>query len=148
MNEEIRKVYSEIYEILTLVDTDYFRKIPESFIDFIDKERDSNYKPNIDKNLPLEEQNLLEDTINILALLKLDYWCTEDEKKEFLQMLNENETQYQNELREKYNPDNIFKNKESKKKVENTPTNNLPDKVEKRGFIKKTIEFLKNLFRH
>ncbi len=142
MNGEIRKAYSEIYEILTLLDTDYFRRLPNSFIDFIDKERDSNYKPNINKDIPLEKQNLLEDTVNILALLKLDYWCTEEEKNEFLQILNDNEIQYQNELREKYNPDNIFKSKYQNKEV-----SELPVEIKKGGFIKKIIDFLKNLFR-
>ena len=63
----------------------------------------------------MEQQNLLPETVDILAMLKLNYWCVnEEEKKELMNLLNENEKNYQKELEEKYNIDNLFKNKESK----------------------------------
>ena len=45
-------------------------------------------------------------------MLKLKYWCkTEEEKEVLLNILNENEKKQQKEISEKYNPDNLFKNK-------------------------------------
>ena len=42
--------------------------------------------------MPLEEQCLLKDTINILALIKKDYWCdSKEERNQFFSILRENE---------------------------------------------------------
>lgn len=141
MSAEIKKAYSEIYEILQLLGSEFVDKIPNEFIEFIDKEKDNDYYPNIKKDIPLEEQNLLEDTINILAMLKLDYWCeNEEEKEELKSILMENECIYQEDLREKYNLDNIFKRKE----IENP--NNLPIEIEKVNLWKRILRYIQKLF--
>lgn len=122
LDTEIKKAYSEVYEILKLVDKEYFDKIPKKFVEFLEREKDNNYIPNINENIPLEEQKLLNDTINILAMIKLDYWCSsEEEKSELLKLLNENEKTYQENINEKYNLENIFEkttNREIKALVE------------------------------
>lgn len=59
MSDKIKKAYSEVYEILQLLDSDFLDKIPEKFIKFLEKEKDNTYIANINPNLPLEEQNLL-----------------------------------------------------------------------------------------
>lgn len=42
----------------------------------------------------------------------IQYWYKDESKKQkLLEVLDKNERKYQEELREKYNPDNIFKNK-------------------------------------
>lgn len=141
MSAEIKKAYSEIYEILQLLGSEFVDKIPNEFIEFIDKEKDNDYYPNIKKDIPLEEQNLFEDTINILAMLKLDYWCeNESEKEELRNILIENERIYQEDLREKCNPDNIFKRKE----IENS--NNLPIEIEKVNLWKRILRYIQKLF--
>lgn len=46
-------------------------------------------------------------------MLNLQYWCKyENEKERLKSVYAENERKYQDELREKYNPDNLFKNKQ------------------------------------
>ena len=107
----INKAFAEVSVILNLLGEDYKNKIPKKFLDYIESQRDNDYKVIIDPEEPLENQYLLEDTINILALLKLDYWCNnEEEKVEFIKRLNDNDKKRQKELYEKYNPDNIFNN--------------------------------------
>ena len=141
MSAEIKKAYSEVYEILQLLGSEFIDKVPNKFIEFIAKEKDNEYYQNIKKDIPLEEQNLLEDTINILAMLKLDYWCENEEEKEELEsILTENERLYQEDLREKYNPDNIFKRKE----IENP--NNLPIEIEKVNLWKRILQYIQKLF--
>ena len=77
-------------------------------------------------------------------MICLNYWCeSEEQKHNFIKHLNENEIRYQEELREKYNPDNIFKNKKEEIVVENT---NLPVEIKKETFFKKLISFIKGLF--
>lgn len=122
LDTEIKKAYSEVYEILKMVDKEYFDKIPKKFVEFLEREKDNNYIPNINENISLEEQKLLNDTINILAMIKLDYWCSsEEEKSELLKLLNENEKKHRENINEKYNPENIFEkttNRENKDLVE------------------------------
>lgn len=145
MSDKINKAYSEVYEILQLLDDEFINKLPKKFIEFIEKEKDYEYIASIDPNIPLEEQNLLPDTINILAMLKLDYWSTEDEKQELLSILNQNEKEYQEELNEKYNPDNIFKNRQSIKQEQNIEETSLVP-IKEKNFISKLFEKIKNMF--
>ena len=74
----LKKAFSEVDMILDLIDSEMKNKVSANFIKFIKEEKDNNYKPNINPELPLEEQNILPETIDILALLKLNYWCNEE----------------------------------------------------------------------
>ncbi len=86
-------------------------KLPKKLLNFLEENASKDYKCNFDYNKPLVELDLLDETKGILGWICLNFWCeTEEEKNQFKKILNENEIRYQNELREKYNPDNIFKN--------------------------------------
>nr|DAP86690.1 MAG TPA: hypothetical protein [Caudoviricetes sp.] len=135
----LKKAFSEVDMILDLIDSEMKNKVSANFIKFIKEEKDNNYKPNINPELPLEEQNILPETIDILALLKLNYWCNEEEKKELLKILNKNEQQFQKEAKEKYEIDKLFKTNKTKEIID------LPEKVESENFIKKLIKFIKNI---
>ena len=58
--------------------------------------------------------NLQPKTKAILAIIYKKFWCDNDKKKEINNTLKNNEIKHQEELRKKYNPDNIFKGKETK----------------------------------
>ena len=135
----LKKAFSEVDMILDLIDSEMKNKVSANFIKFIKEEKDNNYKPNINPELPLEEQNILPETIDILALLKLNYWCNEEEKKELLKVLNKNEQQFQKEAKEKYDIDKLLKTNKTKEIID------LPEKVESENFIKKLIKFIKNI---
>ena len=107
-----RQAYSEVDEFLGLVTEEEKNQIPKKLRDFFREEKDIDYHKNIDPNIPIKEQNLKEETLAIIALLMIQYWYKDESKKQkLLKVLDENERKYQEELREKYNPDNIFKNK-------------------------------------
>ena len=102
--------------------------------------------PNINPDIALEEQNLLPDTINILAMLKLDYWCKdENEKNELITILKENEQKHQQDVYEKYNPDNIFKKKNEIKQEEKQIEKSLTVGIEEKWY-QKIINKLRNFF--
>ena len=112
MLDETAIAYAEVDEILNLLDDDYIEKVPQSVKNFFKEERDNNYEPKIDVDIPLNEQNLKRETMVLLAILKLNYWCKdENEKQAFLNELDENEREYE----EKYNPDNLFKDRKNNK---------------------------------
>ena len=148
-NENIRRAYSEVYEILNLLDKETLRKIPSGFYKMLEENKDNTYKVNLKLSESLEEQELMQDTINILALIKLNYLCkNEEDKKELINILKENDKKHQEQLQEKYNPDNLFKrykkdrNNDNPKKqiVENMPV------TYKEKFFNKLKKLIKRLF--
>ena len=101
--------YAEIDEILNLLEDEYKNKVPENIRNLFKEEKMKDYIPKIDVNILLTEQNLKRETIVLLAILNLNYWCEgEEEKQYFLNQLAKNE-QEKKKLEEKYNPDNLFK---------------------------------------
>ena len=110
-NDEI--VYAEIDAILNLMDEKYVNKIPEKLKNIFKEEKKFDYKPVIDTKKALNEQELQKGTLVILAMLCLNYWCdSEEEKQELIKAYSENERKNESEIREKYNPDNLFKKRE------------------------------------
>ena len=143
-----RQAYSEIDEFLSLLTEEDKNRIPRKLREFFKEEKDSNYIKGIREDISIKEQNLKEETLAIIALLNLQYWCTDDiEKKRLKDIYAKNENEYQAELREKYNPDDIFKNKKSKE--ENAENENDVQLVEikKENWIKRFIGKLLNIFR-
>ena len=115
MENNDERAYAEVDEILQLLEKEYADRIPDKIKNFFKEERSKEYNPIIRTDIPLDEQNLNRDTFVILTVLNLNYWCdSEEEKQEILRELSENEEikiQEQKELEEKYNPDNLFKNR-------------------------------------
>lgn len=110
MENNLRKAYSEIYEILNLMEAGYTDKVPNKFKELIISEKDNSFKPNIKIDTPLESQNLQKDTLTILAILYLNYWCeSEQEEEELIKLFNEVDKQNA----EKYSIDNIFKKRQN-----------------------------------
>lgn len=107
--------YSEIFEILSLMEEEDKEKVPQEVRDFFEEQRMKEYKPNIRTDIPLTEQNLRRETVVLLTILVINYWCdSEEEKQSFIDELEKNE-KIKKEIQEKYNPDNLFKNRKKTK---------------------------------
>lgn len=146
MSDDIKKALVEVDLIIEqVIPKEQTLKIPKKFKDFIKNNKDPNYlfKYNFEKEL--EEQVLMNDTKILLGMLYLNYWATDDEKKEINHILDENEKKYIEQISEKYSTDNIFK-KQEKKYGEEMAEINLPVK-HKEGMIKKIIKFIKSIFK-
>ena len=144
------KAYSEVYEIINLLEEEYSNRIPKKVLDFFDEVRDKNYKPIIDVNKPLKEQNIERDAIILIAILDLNYWCdSEEEKKKLLDIFNRNteiKNQKNKELEEKYNLDNLFIKRNSISKFEEDKDLSLIEYKE-HGLFKRIIEKIQKLFK-
>jgi len=117
MEETKVKTLSEIYCLLNYFPKMYVDKIPPKLLNLISHFSNSKYYIDVDTERPLEKQNISEETRNMLIVFKYNYWSNEDEKQAIIKQLNENENKYQQELREQYNPDNLFKNKDIKAEI-------------------------------
>ena len=139
--------YSEVCTILNMLEDEYKERVPKNVMDFFEEERDKEYNPIIDVNIPLEKQNLKRKTLVLLAILNLNYWCdSEEEKQEILDSFAKNEELKrikEKELTENYNINNLFK------KIENNENKTEVSLIEykKQNFIQKIILKIKSLFR-
>ena len=112
MTLEYQRSLTELNIILNYMNVEHIKKIPTKFMDFITKNMDKDYIPNIDKNVPINQQELKKDTKILLSLIYRNYWCdNETQKKLFNQDLIDKKN-FEQEMLERYNPDNIFKNKQ------------------------------------
>ncbi len=135
--------YSEVFEIINQLEDDLVNKIPQKLIEFLDEERDKNYSSKIDINIPLNEQKINRNTMVLLTILNLNYWCeTKEEKQELLKILNENEEkakQKERQLKEG-NFNNLFK--ENVNEIEN---NTDLVQYKKESLIQKLFHKIKKL---
>ena len=83
MKEEYRVAFSEIEQILSLMPTNLSNRIPLGFKQIIVSEKSNTYVPKISD--PIEECELKEETIIILAIIYRDFLCSAQEKKELLE---------------------------------------------------------------
>ena len=139
--------YAEVDAILNVLEDEYAEKIPEKVKKFFAEEKIKDYEPVIDVNVPLTEQNLKRETMVLLAILNLNYWCeSENEKQEFLNELAHNENE-KKELEEKYNPDNIFKKKQPLKNEENIQENMKMIEYKEKTLIRKILDRIMLFFK-
>ena len=120
-NIEYIQANTEIKCLLKYFPINYIKKLPTKLLEMIYKNSDDKYNIEVDLKKGLKKQNINKKAKDMLAVLTYNYWSTETEKKDIIERLNENENTYQEKLREKYNPDSIFKDRERKAEaVENS----------------------------
>lgn len=123
LNQRYAEASVEVLDILEHMNTNDLAKVSNKFIDFLKENASKNYICNLDYSKKLNDMELKEETRGLLALMYEKYWCPEEEKEELKKKFYENEKKYQKELREKYNPDNIFtKNQDNIIESENNQT--------------------------
>ena len=95
MENENRKAYSEVIEILKWIDDEKkLEALPIEMLEIIKSKADPEYKPEISKEIPLDEQNLQKETFSILSWIATKYWNTNIEDQE-------NVYEYESNLKEK-----------------------------------------------
>ena len=149
MENNLSKAYTEILLILSYMEQKYADMIPKKLLELFNEERDKNHQPNINPNISLAEQNLQRKTLALLAMLNLNYWCKDEkEKEEMLKIYSENDKKIETEMREIYNPDNLFNKKEKEEqnneiKQENTEIIEYKEQKIFKKILNKIMEFFK-----
>ena len=100
MDQKTKEMYSEVYSILNMLEDDYINKLPSSLANMIKEEKIASYNPQYDVTVSLDKQNIKRETLSMIALLHLNYWCkSEEEKEELRNLFKYNEENHQAELR-------------------------------------------------
>ncbi len=103
-----REAVSEVLEILNFTDEVYVKKIPKSFINFLEQNKSNTYKAHFDYSKSVKELQLKPETEALLGIIYLKYWANKEERKLFEIEIQKNEEKFQKQLREKYNPEKLF----------------------------------------
>ena len=143
---EYTKCLVELDEILNYLSVENLEKIPIEIRNSINEHKDKEYIWKYDETKELKEQELDRKTIAMLSYLNMEYFLNE-EQKEFMQNLhNLNEQKREKEKQEKYNPDNLYKNRTSTT-IQETINENVAMVEYKESVFKKFLNKIKILFK-
>ena len=142
ITKEYAMAYKEVITILSYVPKSDIDKIPPEKIKFYKSNMDKNYEYKIDETKQFEEQEMSDITKAVLANIFKDYWATPYQKERIIAKEKYDLQKIEEEKSKKYNPNNIFKDKQADKIITST---NLPVEFKKENFFKKLVNFIKNI---
>lgn len=142
-----REAAAEVIEILNHSEDEIINKIPEKFRKFLVDNADNQYSVNIDFNNKNWDDTIKKETKVMLALIYRDYIVTKEEREKMLKDEKEELDKEERELHERYNPDNLFKKKESKSDENSIELNNMQlIEIKEEIWLKKIWKKIKSFF--
>lgn len=151
ISTQTKQAYAEIDNFIELLTEEDRNKIPPKLRQFFKEEKDKNYIKNIDIEIPIKKQDLKEETLALIALLNIKYICDDDnEKARLTKIYSENDIKYQERLKEKYNQENLFKNRKSTYNILEANDTEIETSLDeyKESFISKIVNKIKQFLRN
>lgn len=139
--------YEEVYEILSYMDKITVMRVPEEILNTIKNKRNVNFKTRIDKKDIFNEENISKEAIDFLCWIDYKYWMDENRKIKIDQIKFDKIRRYEEEKREKYASDNLFKKQDQVKKTEEVMTNEVAMVEYEESIFKKFINKIKSIFK-
>lgn len=143
-SKELSEAAVELNTIIEYTSQDVVNKIPKKFLTFMKKIASTTYQFKYDTSKPLEEQDIKPKTKGLIALIYKDYLCDAQEKQEYLNTVSRVMEEIEQEKRELYDPNNIFKNRVHEK--EEQKAHNLPVAIKEESIFTKIVYFIKRIF--
>ena len=122
INTIYAKAYTEVLELIKHFPEEEYNKIPKEKIEFYKDNKDKDYVFVINPEIDLSDQNISPEANAIIVNLFRDYFATEKQKVKIKEILDLNQKKEEQEKREKYNPDDIFKKANKNKEITNIET--------------------------
>lgn len=145
--DEYSIAYAEVLHYLKGIRKKQIMFIPKGLIEYFKANKSQTYKCNFDYHKSLNEIEISDKAKGIIGMICLNYWSnSNNEKKIFLEKIEENEKIYQKELNEKYSYDNIFKKSNKDKDLENEEELLDLEPTKKVKLFEKIINKLKQYF--
>ncbi len=107
MEDNYKKAYKEVVEILKFVSKENVDKIPKEMLDMFEEEQDKEYNFKVDTTKSFEEQLLLEETKAIFSNIFRDYWANDYQRNVIIEKENMDRIKWEEQ---KYDPKDLFKN--------------------------------------
>ena len=138
---EICDVALETLEVLKYFSNEFTSKISESFLNSLKElAKKSKLEVRIDANKKLINQNISEETKDIISLIYYNYFADDKEKNEITKIWKENDEKFQEKSNEIYDIEKVFKSRKKNYIKSELPT------VMKKNWIEKIIEKVKRFF--
>lgn len=146
ITKSYKRAFVEVEAVLSCLNIEEYNKIPKELIYAIKNNKDEEYNYEYDSKLNYENWNLMVETKAILYIILKKYLATE-EQKEYLKKREQYSITISEKMKkEKYNPDNLFKNINKKEDVENNNLKLSYDLTEyKESFFIKIKKFILKL---
>lgn len=144
--DKVSCAYKEIYEILKIFPKELVDRIPKYKLDYIKQNMDESYEYNITKET-FDGKTMLDETAAILAILFRDYWATEKQKNKIINYHNTQREKIVNEIKEKYDPENVFKQRRIEQEKIDEKKENLSVVEYKENIFKKLFNKIKEIFK-
>lgn len=144
--DNVRCAYKEIYEIFKIFPKELVNRIPKYKLDYIKQNMDESYEYNITKET-FDGKTMLDETAAILAILFRDYWATEKQKNKIINYHNTQREKIVNEIKEKYDPENVFKQRRIEQEKIDEKKENLSVVEYKENIFKKLFNKIKEIFK-
>lgn len=149
---EMCDIAKETFEIINYCDLEIKSKIPESIINYLKEiSKESKKIVNIDINKKFKEQDISEECKNMFSILYYKYIASDTEKIEILKIWNENDLNYQKNLSQKYNIEEILnKRKHTDFKNKETINSNIQELkiIKKDNIFKRILIKIMNYFKN
>ena len=146
-DKEYRMAIKEFLVIIENIPQSDYDKIPKNVINELQMNADESYDFKLDYDKSLKDQPISELTKAMIENFYKEYWVTEPEREKISEEENEERVRIEIEKREKYNPDNLFKNN-SKEETKQEPEEHLElVEVKEKSFFEKIIEKITQLFK-
>ena len=129
----------EVLNVMQYINMQDMKKIPQSFIKFLQSIAAKNYKVNFDREIKIENLNLQEKSKELLGFIYITWLC---DKKEFAKW--KNEIQKEKTIRDKsihkeYNPNTLFEKRNKPQFVDEEKSVNQIQNLEMVTYKEKNI---------
>lgn len=138
--------YKEVIEILKYTNKDDVNKIPSDKILLWRDNMKEDYNFKIDEEKPLSEQNISKEARAILANIFKQYWATDYQKERIEAKEKYDMEQLEKEKYEKYNPNDIFKNKKQTISTDENISNTVTVVEYKESIFKRILDKIMGIF--
>ena len=130
MNIKNQEIFSEVYSVLDMLGNDFIKKVPTKIYKIIEDNRLKSYTPVYTFDTDLKKQNIKKESIAMIALLHLYFWCDSDlEKNKLENIFKDNEKKYKAMMEEKNDISNFI--------TKNVDKPNKTQTIEIINFLKK-----------
>lgn len=118
INTIYANAYKEVLIVIKNLTKDDYEKIPKEYIKFMENNCNHEYEFEYNTSKPFEEQELLEETKLILFGLFEKYGATDIQQTKIKSFKMNYNNRLEEQKREQYNPDEIFKKKQNEPIIE------------------------------
>ena len=143
-----RNAAVEITEIFKYLDKNLKDKIPQDVIEHYDKIKNNEYKFEIKKSLPLEEQGFLPETINIFSYIFLKYCCDENTRNNLIKAANAQRELINKQINAKYDFSLLHPKEEKVERVDTTEEVTSLTTMESVHWYDKVFSKIKSFFKN